>query len=106
MSRTMMALAGIVSAIILASPISLGAAELQAPAQAVRAYPDCGRCGCLSVTYVHHRDMQSTYGLGFDPRNYDQTEPHFYFGRMHAYPRYFVEGVPTSGSCEAAWAGQ
>jgi len=106
MSRTMMALGGIVSAIIVASPCSLGAAELLAPAQAARVYPNCGPCGCLSVAYVHHRDMQSTYGLGFDPRNYDQTEPRFYFGRMHAYPRYFVDGVPAPGSCEAAWAGQ
>jgi hypothetical protein len=99
MSKIMMALGGIVIAIFLASPSSLGAAELLAPAQAARAYPDCGPCGCMSVAYVHHRDMQSTYGLGFDPRNYDQTEPHFYFGRMHAYPRYFVDGVPVHGNC-------
>ena len=99
MWKIMMALGGIVSAIILASPNSLGAAELLAPAGAARAYPDCGPCGCMSVAYVHHRDMQSTYGLGFDPRNYDQTEPHFYFGRMHAYPRYFVDGVPVQGNC-------
>jgi|HubBroStandDraft_4_1064222.scaffolds.fasta_scaffold12028_3 hypothetical protein len=99
MSRKMIALGGIVSAIILAPPNLLAAAELLSPAQAARAYQDCGPCGCMSVTYVHHRDMQSTYGLGFDPRNYDQTEPHFYFGRMHAYPRYFVDGVPAPGSC-------
>jgi hypothetical protein len=99
MSRKVMVLGGIVSAITLAAPCSLGAAELLVPAQAAQAQPNCGPCGCLSVTYVHHRDMQSTYGLGFDPRNYDQTEPHFYFGRMHAYPRYFVDGVPVPGSC-------
>jgi len=105
MSRTLLALGGLVGAIVLASPYSLGAAELLAPVQAARAYRDCGPCGCMSVAYVHHRDMQSTYGLGFDPRNYDQTVPHFYFGRMHAYPRYFVEGGSAPGSCEA-WAGQ
>ena len=77
MSRAMLALGGIVGAIVLASPCSLGAAELLAPAQAAQAYPNCGPCGCMSVTYVHHRDMQSTYGLGFDPRNYDTTEPTF-----------------------------
>jgi len=99
MSRKMMALGGIVSTVVLASTCSLGAAELLAPAQAAPAYRDCGLCGCLSVTHVYHRDMQSTYGIGFDPRNYDQTEPHFYFGRMHSYPRYFVDGVPVPGSC-------
>jgi hypothetical protein len=101
MSRAMVALGGIVSAMVLALPGPLGAAELLAPAQAAPAYRDCGPCGCLSVRYVYHRDMQSTYGLRFDPRNYDQTEPHFYFGRMHAYPRYFVDGVPVHapGTC-------
>ena len=99
MARAILALMGIVGAIVLALPSSLGAAELLAPAQAAQAQPNCGPCGCMSVTYVHHRDMQSTYGLGFDPRNYDQTEPHFYFGRMHAYPRYFVDGAPVPGSC-------
>jgi hypothetical protein len=98
MSRTMVALGGIVSAMVLSLPGPLGAADLLAPAQAAR---DCGPCGCLSVTYVYHRDLQSTYGLGFDPRNYDQTQPRYYFGRMHAYPRYFVDGVPVPapGAC-------
>jgi hypothetical protein len=43
--------------------------------------------------------MESTYGLNFDPRNDDQTVPHYYFGRVRAYPRYFVDGVPAPGSC-------
>jgi hypothetical protein len=99
MSRTMMTLAGIAGAIVLALPCSLGAAELLAPPQAARAEPNCGPCGCLSVAYVYHRDLRSTYGLGFDPRNYDTTQPHYYFGAMHAYPRYFVDGQPVPGAC-------
>jgi hypothetical protein len=90
-------LAGIVSAIVLTSPSLLGAAELQMPQ--VNAPASCGPCGCLTVTYEYHRDLRSTYGLGFDPRNYDTTQPHYYFGAMHAYPRYFVDGQPTPGSC-------
>jgi hypothetical protein len=90
-------LAGIVSAIVLTSPSLLGAAELQMPQVNAPAY--CGPCGCLTVTYEYHRQLRSTYGLGFDPRNYDTTQPHYYFGAMHAYPRYFVDGQPTPGSC-------
>jgi hypothetical protein len=59
----------------------------------------CGPCGCQGVAYVYHRSLESTYGLNFDPRNYDQTVPHYYFGRMRSYPRYFVDGVPAPGSC-------
>jgi hypothetical protein len=59
----------------------------------------CGPCGCLQVTHVYHRSMESTYGLNFDPRNDDQTVPHYYFGRVRAYPRYVVDGVPAPGSC-------
>jgi hypothetical protein len=36
--------------------------------------------------------LESTYGTAFDPRNDDQTEPHYYWGRVRAYPRYFVDG--------------
>ena len=67
MSRTMMTLGGIAGAIVLALPCSLGAAELLAPSQAARAEPNCGPCGCLSVTYIYHRDLQSTYGLRLRP---------------------------------------
>jgi hypothetical protein len=59
----------------------------------------CGPCGCLGVAYVYHRELESTYGLGFDPRNYDTTEPHFHWGRMRAWPRYFVNEVPGPGPC-------
>lgn len=57
----------------------------------------CGPCGCLRVSYVYHSDIRSTYGLSFDPRNYDQTEPHFYPGPVRAYPRYSVAGCPLPG---------
>ncbi|HTV28343.1 MAG TPA: hypothetical protein VMF32_11225 [Xanthobacteraceae bacterium] len=59
----------------------------------------CGPCGCLGVTYVYHRVLETTYGLGFDPRNYDTTEPHFYFGPMRAWPRYLVDGRPGPWPC-------
>jgi hypothetical protein len=96
----MLALGGIVGSMILASP--LGAAELPPPRVGhahIRVPAYCGPCGCLRVTYVYHRELRATYGLGFDPRNYDTTQPHYYFGRMRAYPRYFVEGGPLPGYC-------
>jgi hypothetical protein len=77
----------------------LGVPTAEAPA-AVEPAQNCGPCGCLQVTYVYHAQIQSTYGLGFDPRNYDTTEPHFYLGPVKPYPHYFVDGVPVSGgSC-------
>jgi len=51
----------------------------------------CGCCGCLHALYDYHRELRSTYGTHVDPRNYDQTEPHYYFGNMHAYPNYYSE---------------
>jgi hypothetical protein len=78
-----------------AVPFSAVAAELLPPAVAhVRhhhAVPWCGPCGRLRVSYVYHRELRSTYGTGFDPRNFDQTEPHYYFGPGRAYPRYWVD---------------
>jgi hypothetical protein len=50
-------------------------------------YVDCGPCGCVS--YVRHRELRSTYGLRFDQRNFDQTEPYHYYGRMRTYARYW-----------------
>jgi hypothetical protein len=88
-----------VLATLFGSPVvaaDLSVPPIVAPAS-VQSY--CGPCGCLRVTYVHHRSMESTYGLNFDPRNDDQTVPHYYFGRVRAYPRYFVDGVPGPGSC-------
>jgi hypothetical protein len=43
---------------------------------------------------VRHRQVESTYGTAFDPRNDDQTEPHFYLGRSRTYARYWVEIIP------------
>lgn len=54
----------------------------------------CGVCGCLYVTYDYHRELRSTYGTGFDPRNYDQTEFYYYPGRMRAYPHYWSDCEP------------
>jgi hypothetical protein len=56
----------------------------------------CGPCGCLHVRYAYHRELRSTYGLDFDPRNFDQTEPYFYLGRTRAYPRYWVSADPMN----------
>jgi hypothetical protein len=50
----------------------------------------CG-CGCLYVSFDRHRELHTTYGTNFDPRNFDQTEPHYYFGRMRAYRRFCTD---------------
>jgi hypothetical protein len=60
-------------------PGSLGAAELPIPA-AVRAPAYCGPCGCLGVAYTYHRELQTTHGLGFDPRNYHTHPAALLFG--------------------------
>ena len=71
-------------------PISAFATDLAvAPAREVA--PACGRCGCLRVAFDHHREMLMTYGTGFDPRNFDTTEPFYYFGRVRAYPHFWLE---------------
>jgi hypothetical protein len=101
MRRSTLAIAGILALLVPISSVT-GAAELSAPpvGRVTEAPADCGPCGCLQVTYVYHAQMQSTYGLGFDPRNYDQTEPHFYLGPIRPYPHYFVDGMPVGGgSC-------
>jgi hypothetical protein len=54
-----------------------------------RYYEDGCRCGPPNVAYVYHRDLRQTYGSHFDPRNYDQTEPHYYFGPVRRYARYY-----------------
>lgn len=76
------------------------AADMGVPESAAVAPAGCGPCGCLTVTYVRHRELRSTYGTGFDPRNFDETEPHYYFGPMRTYPRYYVNGVPVPHQCE------
>jgi hypothetical protein len=89
-------LVGIVAAAGMpAVAVSATAAELMPPAVAhlrhQYASPYCGLCGCLHMSYVYHRELRSTYGLSFDPRNFDQTEPYYHFGRVRAYPRYWVD---------------
>jgi hypothetical protein len=59
--------------------------------RAVHSAHQCGCCGCLHVFYDYHRELRATYGAGMDPRNYDQTEPHYYFGRVRAYPQYWSD---------------
>jgi hypothetical protein len=92
--------AGIVAAAALpAVPVTAVTAELLPPAVAhVRqrhAAPCCGPCGCLHVSHVYHKELRSTYGLSFDPRNFDQTEPYYHFGPVRAYPRYWVDADPV-----------
>jgi hypothetical protein len=41
--------------------------------------------------------LSSTYGLDFDPRNFDQTEPYFYLGKVRTYPQYWVDGQCPPG---------
>jgi hypothetical protein len=100
MMRSILALGAAVGTLTLMSAGPAGAADLQArPTAALPAY--CGPCGCLQVTFVYHRQLLSTYGTGFDPRNYDTTQPHYYFSRsVHAYPRYAVDGVPAPDQCD------
>jgi hypothetical protein len=105
MYRSMLARGGVVAAslltVLLASPAPLAAAELAVPGHEtyVQRAPNCGPCGCLTVRYVYHRQLETTYGASFDPRNFDTTEPHYYLGPVRRYPRYFVDGVPVSGPC-------
>jgi len=86
----------VAAAAVPAVPDSATAAELQPPPTIVHARHHhavrwCGPCGCLHVSYVYHRELRSTYGLGFDPRNFDQTEPYYYFGPVRAYPEYWCD---------------
>jgi hypothetical protein len=90
MSKTIRTAMGILAAVgvVLGADIAV-AADLAIPAKSAGAR-SCGRCGCLRVTYVHHRELLTTYGAGFDPRNYDSQEPHHFYGAVRAYPRYWV----------------
>ena len=77
-------------------PHSAGAAELQVPIHMRHRHTAswCGPCGCLHVSYDYHRELRSTYGLSFDPRNFDQTQPYYFLGRVRAYPRYWCDAEP------------
>jgi hypothetical protein len=99
MVRALFAAAVVVGACVLVSPGSLGATELPIPSPQIAAPANCGPCGCLTVEFVYHRQLETTYGLSYDPRNFDTTEPHYYLGPVRRYPRYFVDGVPVRGHC-------
>jgi hypothetical protein len=95
MTKSMLVLAAVVG--LMALPSSTRAADLGVAPQA--GAPVCPPCGCLTVSYVYHPELRSTYGTGFDPRNYDETQPRYYFGPVRAYPRFFVDGVPVPHQC-------
>ena len=101
MGRSTFALGFIVAASLLGTSAASRAAELPVVRHGAYAHIPryCGPCGCLTVRYVYHREVESTYGASFDPRSYDTTEPHFYLGPVRPYPRYFVDGVPVGGPC-------
>ena len=79
---------------------SARAADLGVPGPGVQA-ADCGPCGGCNVAYDYHRELRTTYGLGFDPRNYDTTEPHFYLGPVRAYPQYWCQNAVYVGKGKA-----
>jgi hypothetical protein len=61
---------------------------------------ECGPCRC-HVTYAYHPQLETTYGVGFDPRNFDTTEPHFYYGPVRAWPHYWCENAVYVGKGKA-----
>lgn len=100
MSKTNLALAAVALATVATLPQS-ATADGWSPRHkshahhgyaAVYHYEDS--CGCMSVTYVYHRELRYTYGAYFDPRSFDETEPHYYYGPVKAYPRYWT--APTT----------
>jgi hypothetical protein len=102
MSRPMipaLALGTVCAAGMAAASVSAVAAELLPAAvihvrhQPIAAWYE--PCGCLHVSYVFHRKLRYSYGLRFDPRNFDQTEPYYRFGPLRAYPRYWVSAAPV-----------
>ena len=69
-------------------------ADLSPSTHAVRTHESfgaCGHCGRLRVKYVVHRSLRSTYGAGFDPRNFDEAEPYYYPGARRRYVRYYSD---------------
>jgi hypothetical protein len=93
MPRAVVVLTAVLGAVFAASMASVFPSAAADLPLAGRGAPQlaCGPCGCLRVTFDYHRELQSTYGTGFDPRNYDETQPHYYFGGMRAFPRYSQE---------------
>jgi hypothetical protein len=86
--------AGAAAAAAMLAPAGVSAADLGV-VHARQATRWCDPCGRLRVSYDYHREMRMTYGTGFDPRNFDTTEPYYYFGRVRAYPQYWVEADPA-----------
>jgi hypothetical protein len=88
MSRTFLFVCG-----LLCSYSAVGGARAadRVPPRAIYGVRQCGCCGCLHVFYDYHRELRATYGTGMDPRNYDQTEPHYHFGSVRAYPQYWSD---------------
>jgi hypothetical protein len=76
---------------MVAVPVSATAADMSLPVKAAPASEQCGPCGCLQVTYDYHRELRTTFGTGFDPRNFDQTQPYYYFGPVRPYPQYWTD---------------
>ena len=37
------------------------------------------------------KELRSTYGVAFDPRNFDETQPYYYYGPVRAWPRYWCD---------------
>jgi hypothetical protein len=103
MSKAILTLVSIASLLPLSFPGLLRAAELPLPTReppsVANAPSDCGPCGCVQVTYVRHPELESTYGLGYDPRNFDTSQPYYYWGRIRAYPRYFLNGWTGPSGC-------
>jgi len=92
MSKPMLLALVVGTMAVAGAPAGIGsavAADLPVPAERGAAHW-CGTCGCLHTTYVYHRELKATYGIGFDPRSYDSTEPHYYYGAVRPYPRYWV----------------
>jgi hypothetical protein len=90
MSRLIIGLALIFAAGGIACSSSVRAADLAASPMRSAASPveHCDDYGCWYAIYVRHRALLSTYGAGFDPNNYDFTEPYYYYGRERTYVRY------------------
>jgi hypothetical protein len=95
MSKAMILALVVGMAAVSTMPNSAVAAELEAPSSVHlrhhHAASWCGPCGCLHVSYDYHRELRSTYGLSFDPRNFDQTQPYYVLGPVRAYPRYWCD---------------
>jgi len=98
----------LIAASILAAAVGLlaGLQNARATDMAVpgpAAQEECGPCGCVHVSYDYHRELRSTYGVAFDPRNFDQTQPYYYFGPVRAWPRYWcdVQNVQYYGKGKA-----